>query len=67
MFSSNGVIMNDEKLFQCVECEKKLRLENWRTVKKPDGTRGKLVDAWCVNRGCSRKHDLIALDLTPRG
>ena len=67
MCSSNGVIMSEENIFQCAECGKKLRLENWRTEKNPDGPRKKLVDAWCVNGECSKKHVLGVIDLIPRG
>jgi hypothetical protein len=56
--------MSEKTIFHCEECGKKLRLENWRTEKNPNGTRVKFVDAWCVNEGCSRKHDIAAIDLT---
>jgi len=59
--------MSEEKIFQCTECGKKLRLENWRTEKNPDGTRLKLVDVWCVNEKCSRKKVLGVIDVTSRG
>ena len=58
--------MGEEKIVPCKECGKILHLVNWRTEKKPDGTLAKLVDAWCINDGCSRKNVLGVIDLLPQ-
>jgi hypothetical protein len=57
--------MSRDKIFNCSECEEKLKLKNKRTEKQPDGSLRMFVDGWCINESCSRKNILGVIDTTP--